>query len=241
VQPTRIGDSSPSRARNRVYATGSYEAYIASGLDGSGFDPIDGIRGGRIKERPSLNEPAAFARLDYYPFAERAVLGQTLRLGLAAYDGGLDNGNKGANPGIDASVTIGALDFEYSVGPFDFKGAGALVDIDGSRSLPAGTASEIRGWYLEAAWRFLPSSRKAGKLSRADFALFVRYDDIDTQHEMPAGGPAPDPAGDRTEWTVGVSLLLTPSFVVKADYQIRDDATTTDVPDAFNLGIGWQF
>ena len=61
----------------------TYELYVAGGMDGSKFDAVKGIRGGRIKERPSMNDIAVTGRMDYYPFADfSAPAGQTLRLGL---------------------------------------------------------------------------------------------------------------------------------------------------------------
>ncbi len=51
----------------------SYEAYVVGGLDGSQFDAIEGIRDGRISERPSLNDVAVTGRVDYRPFATRSV------------------------------------------------------------------------------------------------------------------------------------------------------------------------
>jgi len=68
----------------------------------------------------------------------------------------------------------------------------------------------------------------------------VRYDDYDTQYKMPSGVPE-NPAGDRYEWTMGLSFYPIPNFVIKADYQIREDGTDEDLDDLFNLGIGWQF
>ncbi|MHC4580494.1 MAG: porin, partial [Planctomycetota bacterium] len=60
----------------------TYEAYVVGGLDGSMFTATSGIRNGRIKERPSLNEPAITARLDYYPCAAvQNDSDQSLRLG----------------------------------------------------------------------------------------------------------------------------------------------------------------
>ncbi|NJD62947.1 MAG: hypothetical protein FIA93_09560 [Deltaproteobacteria bacterium] len=41
-----------------------YELYVVSGLDGSEFDAVNGIRNGRIKELPSLHEPAVTGRLE---------------------------------------------------------------------------------------------------------------------------------------------------------------------------------
>lgn len=218
-----------------------YEAYVVGSLDRSKFDALSGIRKGRIKERPSLHEPAVTGRIDYYPFAERAAIyDQLLRLGLSSYWGGLDNGDKGINPDIDGDISIYSADFEYSVAGWDFRGVVALEDIDGALEIGNGTASEIFGWYLETGYHFWPDSWKTGKFSRADAVIFLRFDDFDTQHDMPSHVPE-NPAGDRTEWTMGVSFYPRPNFVLKADYQIRDDASAEDLDNLFNLGVGWQF
>lgn len=218
-----------------------YEAYVVGGLDGTGFSAKNGIRGGRLQERPSLHEPAVTGRLDYYPFAMReAPYRQVLRLGASGYFGGIDNGNKGSNPDINGDISIFSGDFEYSISDFDFRGAIALEKIDDAGDLGNGTASEIFGWYLEGAYHIMPDSMKKGKLKRSDAVIFVRYDDFDTQYKMPSG-VAKDPAGDRTEWTLGMNFYLTPNFVLKADYQIRDDDTSDDLGDLVNLGVGWQF
>lgn len=218
-----------------------YEAYVVGGLDGSKFNAIDGTRRGRIKERPSLNDPAFTARLDFYPFVEYAVgYGQTLRLGFSTYFGGLDNGNNGENPGIDGDIQIYSGDFEYSIMDLDFRGAIAFEKINGAKEIGNGTASEIFGWYLEGGYRFWPEGFKKGLLEKSDAVLFVRYDDYDTQYKMPSG-VSKNPAGDRYEWTLGMNFYILPNLVFKADYQIREDKSDSDPDDLFNLGIGWQF
>ena len=57
---------------------------------------------------------------------------------------------------------------------------------------------------------------------------------------MPSGVPG-DPAYDRTEWTLGISFYPVSQFVIKADYQLRDDDSGESVPDLLNLGVGWAF
>lgn len=258
--PSFNGVERPSFAKNIIPSTWSsdgigvfgsimpgltYEAYVVNGLEGDEFSSTSGIRGGRNNERPSLHEPAFTGRLDYFPFATReAPYGQVLRLGASTYIGGLDNGNKGKNPGVDGDIAIYSADFEYTISKFDFRGAVAYEEIGGARDLSAATgetiASDIFGWYLEGAYRIWPDAWKTGKLKRSDAVVFVRYDDFDTQYKVPSGLPK-DPAGDRNEWTFGVNFYLLPNLVVKADYQVRDDDTTTDLDDLFNLGVGWQF
>ena len=217
-----------------------YELYLVSGLDGSQFGAVNGIRDGRIKERPSLHEPAVTGRLDFFPFVRWAGPPGFLRLGASAYYGGVDNGNQGDNPGIDGEVRILSGDFEYTVSKLDFRGAVAHEQIQGAREIGNGTASEIFGWYLEAGVRLFPESWKKGKLAKSDAAVFARYEDFDTQHRMP-DGVAKNPAGDRQEWTFGASLFLTPTLVAKGDVQFRDDASGNDLPTLINFGLGWQF
>ncbi len=211
----------------------SYQAYIVGGLDGSGFSS-SGIRGGRIKERASLHDPAVTGRLDFLPCPDK-----DLRFGVSGYYGGLNNGNEGARPGVDAKIAIVSADFEYSVGKFDFRGVVAHTDIDDTSDLASGTAEETFGWYAEAGYHFMPDEWKKGKLAKADAVAFVRYDVFDTQYEMPSGVAA-DPSLDRREWTLGVNFYLTPQFVVKADYQNQQsEAGKSD--DRFNLGLGFEF
>jgi hypothetical protein len=217
-----------------------YELYLVSGLDGSQFSAVNGIRDGRIKERPSLHEPAVTGRLDFFPFVRWAGPPGFLRLGASAYYGGVDNGNQGDNPGIDGEVRILSGDFEYTVSKLDFRGAVAHEQIQGAREIGNGTASEIFGWYLEAGYRLFPESWKKGKLAKSDAAVFARYEDFDTQHRMP-DGVAKNPAGDRQEWTFGASFFLTPTLVAKGDVQFRDDASGNDPPTLINFGLGWQF
>ncbi|MBP2678998.1 MAG: Phosphate-selective porin [Deltaproteobacteria bacterium] len=217
-----------------------YELYLVSGLDGSQFSAVNGIRDGRIKERASLHEPAVTGRLDFFPFVRWPGPGRFFRLGASAYYGGVDNGNQGKNPGIDGEVTILSGDFEYSVSKLDFRGAVAHERIHGAKEIGNGTASEIFGWYVEGGVRVFPDAWKKGKLAKSDAAVFVRYEDFDTQHRMP-DGVAKNPAGDRREWTFGASFYLTPTLVAKGDVQFRDDASGNDLPTLINFGLGWQF
>lgn len=221
----------------------TYELYAASGLDGSKFDPIDGIRGGRIKERPSLNDIAVMGRVDYYPFVNFPAPGaQTLRLGLGGYTGGVDNGNQGKNPGGLSGVDMhmGVADFEYSLAKFDLRGELAFTWIDGAEKLSSGVAEEMMGWYIEPAYHVMPDSWKKGKWSRSDAVVFARYEDFDTQHSTVSGVPRV-PGGDRQEWTTGVNFYFTPSIVLKADYQFTDDDGASGSDNRLNFGVGMQF
>lgn len=217
----------------------AYEAYVVGGLDGSEFSGKNGIRDGRLKERPGLHDPAITGRVDYYAI-EDTGLGQSLRLGLSGYYGGIDNGNKGNNPGISGNVGIYSADFEYSQGRVDLCGALAHTFIDGAEKIGNNTADEIFGWYLEGAYHFMPDEWKKGKLAKSDAVVFLRYDDFNTQYKMPSGVSAND-AYDRSELTIGVAFWPVQDLVIKADYQIPDDATGNDLGHKINFGIGYAF
>lgn len=218
-----------------------YQLYVVGGLDGSGFNATSGIRGGRIKERPSLHDPAITGRVDLHPFARTELpLNQDLRIGLSGYFGGLDNGNKGANPGVNGDIAIFSADFDYTLCKFDFRGAIAYEHIKNASGMGAGTAEGIFGWYLQGGYHFMPDAWKKGKLADSDAVVFVRHDSVDTQLKMP-GGVDRNPAGRQNEWTFGVNFYPTKNVVVKVDYQVRSNGNDHDLDDLINFGLGWEF
>ncbi len=224
-----------------------YQAYLVTSLNGDLFTEKDGIRKGRLKERGSLSQTAFTGRIDYFPFAMRASPGfQTLRLGVSTFLGGLDNGDQGKDPGVNGRLDLVSADVEYSFKCFDFRAVMAYESIDGAETLhnhaasPENVASEIFGYYIEGAVHIFPQSWKCGRCRRSDLVAFVRYDDYDTQYRMPAGDVA-NPAGDRTEWTFGLTYLPIPTFALKADYQVRNDGTADGVENGWNLGVGFMF
>lgn len=220
-----------------------YQLYIAGGLDGSKFSATKGIRDGRIKERPSLNDPAVAGRLDYYPFVNfPAAPGQTLRVGLSGYSGGANNGNEGNDPdGLSGvNVHMGVADFEYSIAKFDLRGEYARTWIDNAEKLSGGVGDEMLGWYIEPAYHVMPESWKTGRLKKSDLVLFTRYEEYDTQYST-VSGLSRVPGADREEVTVGMNFYFTPSLVFKADYQFTDSDATSTPDDRLNFGLGMQF
>jgi opacity protein-like surface antigen len=68
---------------------------------------------------------------------------------------------------------------------------------------------------------------------------YVRYENIDTQHRVPAGFTR-DLTRDGTLTTLGVEFKPIPNIVVKTDYQwIRNSAGTGR--DQFNMNLGYAF
>ena len=209
--------------------------YLTGGLDGSGFSDKNGIRGGRMKERPGLDNPALSGRLDWRPDGAEG-----LRLGASFFSGGANNKNKGGEIGVDSKVDIFSLDFEYSTGDFDFRGVYAKDRVTGADELNAAFGNNVgeamSGYYIEAAYHLMPDSWRSDRLRDSDLVAFVRYEDFDTQDEL--GSAAESPEAHREETTVGLGYWLTPDLVIKADYQFLDDDTDSR-NDQLNFGIGW--
>ena len=218
----------------------TYEVQLTSGLDGAGFEDIDGIRGGRLKERPALSDPAVSGRIDWRPDAV-----DNLRIGVSAYSGGAGGGDQDADVGVDAAVDILSLDFEYALGDFDFRGV--LVDskVKGADDLNNvygnNVGSRQAGSYLEAAYHIMDRSERDpnARFPEQDLVAFVRLEQYDTIDEAADGG-FDDPLADREEVTIGIGWWLTPKVVIKADYQDLGYADSSiSRADQVNIGIGW--
>ena len=215
-----------------------YQIYVGGGLDGSEFSAEDGVRDGRIKERSDLEDPAVTGRVDLYPLEEHE-----LRLGVSGYYGGTDNANQGGGNGVDNYFGMYSADFEYNVSRYRFRGViahGKNSDADDLQTAFGNEpGEEVFGWYLEGGMSVMPDTWKTGKFEEADIQPFVRYEEYDTQHEVPTG-VVKDDANDRTDITVGVNVPLTYQFVLKADYRFRY-SEAADPNNVFNLGMGWAF
>lgn len=90
--------------------------------------------------------------------------------------------------------------------------------------------SEFYGWLMQAAYTVW---------QRGDMSVtpFVRYEEFNTQSEMPTGFAA-DPANADRVMTVGLSFKPHPQVVFKADVQTYRDNQNND---RFNLGLGYMF
>ncbi len=214
----------------------SYQLNLMGGLKAEDFSASSGLRSGRQKAfKTNAEDLAAVVRLDYKGLPGLAV-GASYYAGDSAQDFAI---------GADVNVDVYEGDFRYSIAGFDFRGEIAQVDIGdagklntilGKTSGSDAIGEELFGWYLEGAYHFLPLIRKS---TSQDAALFLRYENYDTQKSMPRGFVA-NPAYDRKAWTVGFTYWPIPDLAVKVDYQDLENGTGT-AEDLFNLGIGWEF
>ena len=94
------------------------------------------------------------------------------------------------------------------------------------------------GYYIEAAYDFMPLINKN---SNKNLSLFSRYEAYNT-HAATAGDLEKNKAFDRTDITFGCDFKIAPGVAVKADYQWRTDAQDgSDRSNLFNAGVGVMF
>ena len=212
-----------------------YRAYAMAPLDASGFDAEEGLRGGRQKGAESnARSLAATGRLEYVG-AEGLVLGGSFWSGATGF----------RDPRFDTSVTLVEFDGRYRVGELETRAQYAHGFLDGmarlNRSVQRTTgvspnvAEQIRGFYLEGSYFVLPNP------APREVAVFLRYENFDTQFVMPAG-MLPQKRFDRDAWVFGVTYFPDPDVAVKVDYTVlRSQSTVIDAPDSLNIGLGWWF
>lgn len=216
----------------------SYRAYLVNGFDAGGF-AASGIRDGRQNgAEASAENFGAVGRLDYSGVSGLAV-------GTSAY---LGNSGQGAVLPSDPTRSLGARTFiweghaQYRQRGFDLSGLLAISTLDDAAEINdlnglAGAASvgeRLIGWYLQGGYDILRGSR-----SRHQLVPYVRYEQVNTQDEVPAGFTA-DPVNDRRLVTVGGMWKPLPNVSLKADYQIISNEAEVGV-NQLNVNLGYLF
>ncbi|MBJ6368323.1 porin family protein [Snuella sedimenti] len=216
-----------------------YQAYLFNGfksINGSKtLGGSNGLRNGRQKGAEStINTPNLSAKLDYYGLPG-------LRLGLSGYFGNTQAEDAVDKiDGADVGVTMFGLDARYINKRFSARGQyihALISDADDYNALnSANLGSELKGWYAEAAYNLLPLDNEQ-KLD-----AFVRYEQYDTHAATKDAGITRNLGYNRNEWTTGLSYHVAPGAVVKADYQIFDNAVDGNKSvGQLNIGFGVWF
>ena len=218
----------------------SYSIYGLNGFNAEGYRP-SGLRGGRQKGNRVLAEDlAVVARMDWIPH-------ETTLLGGSVYHGDAGQSQNGLP---DAATTIFEAHGQYESHGLHLRGLFTMAHVGDAGRLtralgPGGTgdlaagetvARTMLGAYGEVAYDVLPLL-----FPQTDMSLspFYRFEWLDTQHDVPSGF-----SRDRTQETmvntIGISFKPIPNVVIKSDYR-NLDSKGGDLPDEFNLGIGFVF
>lgn len=216
-----------------------YQVYLFNGFTSVSGDNVlggsNGLRNGRQKGAESIiNTPNLSAKVDYY-----AIPG--LRLGLSGYFGRTQAEDDIQDvAGADVGISMFGLDARYINKRFSARGQYIHALISDARDYntlnEADLGSELKGWYLEAAYNLFALS-KSQKMD-----AFVRYEQYDTHAATKDAGINRNLAYNRNEWTAGLSYHIANGAVVKADYQWFDNAVeNNEVKGQLNIGLGVWF
>ena len=211
-----------------------FRAYVTNGLRGAAFTSA-GIRGGRQKGGRALAAHFAFSgRVDVTPTPG-------VFAGVGLYRGGSGQGQVVVNSNsLDMGTTVAEVHGQAQIRGLDVCAlfAHASVDQAGEATRALGLsvpiAEAMQGGYLQVGYNVLSQLDTPVSLMP-----FVRYEHVDTQHEVPAGFTR-DLARVGDFRTLGVELKPIPNVVVKADYQwITNEAGTGR--NQFNVNLGYAF
>ena len=215
-----------------------YQAYVFNGFISQNGTKVlggnNGFRNGRQKGAEStFNNPNFSAKLDYYGI-------QGLKLGLSGYTGhtqAVDYDSRNSD-GYTVGMTMIGLDARYIYQRFSARGQFIQTYIDGASAYNTLYSSDLgdqmQGWYIEGAFNLFPLKYKQ------QLTAFVRYEDYDTHHAV--SGIEENFGYERQDITAGLSFMVAPGAVVKADYQWFDNAIDgNEIKRQMNFGIGVWF
>ncbi|MGR8978658.1 MAG: hypothetical protein ACU84H_01000 [Gammaproteobacteria bacterium] len=214
----------------------TYTTYVVNGLDAKDFSS-NGIRDGRQKGSQARAEDLAFVgRIDY---ALPQLPGLTF--GGSAYLGNSGQNQKFGGQQIDAFTQLYEGHVQWKYRGLEFRALGSWGHIDDAGILSAangkGTIGEDNyGWYTEVGYDVLPWILPD---TTQYLAPFFRYEQFDTIASAPSGF-SDDLTKDRWIYQFGLQYKPIPNVVIKADYR-NWDSKGGDLPDDFNLGLGFIF
>ncbi|MGD8377958.1 MAG: hypothetical protein PVF68_17650 [Acidobacteriota bacterium] len=214
----------------------SYRVYLQAGLDAAGFTADEGIREGRQGGSKALAEDwAVTGRIDW-----------TILPGLLVGGSGQvgDSGQGAVVDGetLQARVTLVDLHAEWRWRGLQLRGlwtqmkigdAAAINQLNGFTGADS-VGSRLEGWYLQAGYDVLAPLTTDQKV-----IPYVRWEEYDTQKEVPSGYAA-NPANDVRLLTYGVAYQPIPQVILKVDWQDYDNAANTGL-DRLNVALGYLF
>jgi hypothetical protein len=212
-----------------------YRAYAMAPLDATAFSAEEGLQGSaQHGSEAVVRNVAVTGRLEYV-----GVRGLQTGASFWAGDTGFNVPSIKTSVGLyefDARLSRGRLEARGQLAHVFINGAGDLNDAMGRLTgIDPNIAEQLFGVYGEVAYRFLPAS------APHDAAVFVRYENFDTQFKMPAGS-LPLPQFDRDAWVIGGTYWVDPDVAIKFDYtHVRSGSTVVPPPRSVNIGLGWWF
>jgi hypothetical protein len=213
----------------------TYTTYVVNGMNAKEFSS-SGIRSGRQSASKAKADDLAFVgRMDYAPAQLPGV-----SFGASAYLGnsGQNQVFNGQQVDVFTQLYEGHVQVKYR--GLEFRALGSWGHINNADMLSADKGETIGrenyGWYVEAGYDVMPHLFPD---STQYLAPFFRYERLDTIASAPTGF-ADDLSQDKEIFQIGINYKPIPNVVIKADYR-NFDSEGGDLPDDFNLGVGFIF
>lgn len=211
-------------------------AFVTNGFNGAGFTSA-GLRGGRQRGVQARAANLAFSsRVDVTPIPG-------VFAGVGFYNGG--SGQEQVvldGERLDLGTTVAEVHGQAQIRGFDVRALFARATLDQAREasvalrLPATApiAETMQGGYVQLGYNVLSQFATETALTP-----YVRYEQVDTQHEVPAGFTR-DLARDGEFTTVGIDFKPIQNIAIKTEYQWLTNAAGTG-RNQFNLNLGYSF
>lgn len=213
-----------------------YRTYVSTSLNAEGFGP-SGIRGGRQSGNRAIAEDLAWsARLDYTPNQVPGLL-----FGMSTFMGDTSQDEQFAGQNVSGFLRLSDVHLQYNWYGLWLRGLyafGSLGDAEQiSRQLKEPIGSQLYGYYIEAAYDFMPIFFP--DLPTQSLQPFFRYERYNPQDRVPAGF-RPDESQDTQLFTAGISYKPHPQVVLKLDYR-NFTLAEGEKPADVNVGVGFVF
>lgn len=232
----------------------NYEVYVTSGFTGayggSGnpqFDDSTNSKFGQSTITQTAGLRSARSNLtDFDSNNGKAVVGRVAVSPILGVEVGLSGLYEMYDPRDQRGLFIGAVDWTFQRGPFEFIGESAWAYIEDNQTniitgaalpTPTGTGdtlfpNEMRGYYLQLNYHFLPSVlvKLAPTHFRPEVSTFtavVRWDDIKLGADL--SGSEAAARGNAQRLTFGLNFRPSEDTVIKFDYQYEPEVLSTRI------------
>lgn len=196
----------------------SYNVTVMEGLNGDGFSPASGIRGGRMKGYKSNAEhPLTILRLDYNGFSS-ASFGFSYAMNNAV--------RADADPiGLNLFELHGRTQFKNFISSFEI-GQMTYDNYDIKKSF---------GYYFEIGYNI-------GALVNwsTDIYPWIHWTDYNAASLTQSGGDS-EKQFHYSKWMLGVAVKPIDHVVFKIDYGIRTHKLDNSETKQMNIGVGYMF
>lgn len=242
----------------------NYEIYLTSGFTGGfggdgnpNLSPSSSSFGMSTITQTGGLRSARSNNTDFDNNSGKAVVGRIALSPILGIEVGLSGMYDMYDPGNQRGLFIGAVDWTFQRGPFEFIGESAWAYIEDNdlnvvtnATIPislTGTQypNEMQGYYLQFNYHFLPSLlvKLAPSHFRPEVSTFtavVRWDDVNLGADL--SGSEAAARGKAQRLTFGLNFRPTEDTVFKTEYQYEPEVLSSRIHgEAFIASVATYF